>query len=142
MSSRILIVEDESVVALDLRLRLEAMGYTVVGSHATGREAVEGAGRLEPDLVLMDIVLPGGLDGVGAAAEIRARFDIPVVFLTAFSDRPTLERVKTTAPAGYVVKPFDEGALRAAIEVALTRHGLERDLKGLQRRVSSTLPGR
>jgi two-component system, cell cycle sensor histidine kinase and response regulator CckA len=139
VSSRILIVEDESVVALDLRLRLEAMGYTVAGSLSTGREAVETAGRLEPDLVLMDIVLPGGMDGVAAAAEIHSRFDIPIVFLTAFSDRPTLDRVKTTAPAGYVVKPFDEGALRAAIEVALTRHRMELDLKGLQRRLSSTL---
>ncbi|HEX7897207.1 MAG TPA: response regulator [Planctomycetota bacterium] len=139
MNSRILIVEDESVVALDLRQRLEAMGFAVPASVATGREAVDSAGRLEPDLVLMDIVLPGGMDGVAAAAEIRSRFDIPVVFLTAFSDRPTLDRVKATAPAGYVVKPFDEGALRAAIEVALTRHALERDLKGLQRRVSSTL---
>lgn len=139
MSSRILITEDESVVALDLRQRLEALGYEVVGSVSTGRESVELAGRLLPDLILMDIVLAGDMDGVAAAAEIRSRFDLPVVYLTAFSDRPTVERVKATAPAGYVVKPFDEGALRAAIEVAITRHALERDLKSLRDRFTSTL---
>jgi len=141
LSSRILIVEDESVVALDLRQRLESLGYTVVGSVSTGRDAVESAGKLDPDLVLMDIVLAGDMDGVAAAGEIRSRFALPIVYLTAFSDRPTVERVKTTAPAGYVIKPFDEGALRAAIEVALTRHRLEADLKSLRARLASTLRG-
>jgi PAS domain S-box-containing protein len=141
VSSRILIVEDESVVALDLRQRLEALGYEVVGGASTGRDAVDAAGRLQPDLVLMDIVLAGAMDGVAAAGEIRARFDLPVVYLTAFSDGPTIDRVKSTAPAGYVVKPFDEGALRAAIEVGLTRHGLERDLKALRNRLGATLRG-
>lgn len=138
---RILIVEDESVVALDLRQRLESLGYEVVGSVSTGRDAIESAGKLDPDLVLMDIVIAGEMDGVAAAGEIRTRFDLPIVYLTAFSDRPTVERVKTTAPAGYVLKPFDEGALRAAIEVGLTRHRLERDLKSLRARLASTLRG-
>ena len=88
-----------------------------------GNEAVEKAAEMRPDLVLMDIRLKGAMNGVEAAQEIRARFDIPVVYLTALADENTLQRAKVTEPCGYISKPFGERELQAAIEIALQRHG-------------------
>jgi signal transduction histidine kinase/CheY-like chemotaxis protein len=118
---RILVVEDDLIVGLDLQHRLEDMGYEVLAVVATGLEAIEQAKTVTPDLVLMDIKLSGDMDGVEAAERIRENLDVPVVFVTAFADEPTTTRIKAIAPYGYVVKPFQKGALRAVIESALTR---------------------
>ena len=104
---QVLIVEDEAIVSMDLRYKLEALGYSVPAEIRSGEEAVEAASRLRPDLVLMDIKLSGVMDGIVAAAQIRERFDIPVVYLTAYADEATLERAKVTEPFGYLLKPLD-----------------------------------
>lgn len=127
--SEILIVEDESIVALDLEARLVRMGYQVVGIAFSGEEAIRLAAQNRPTLVLMDIRLRGGMDGVETAAQIRARYGIPVAYLTAYADEPTLQRAKVTEPLGYLVKPFEERDLRSTIEMALYRIEMERSAK-------------
>ena len=119
---RLLIVEDESIVQLHLQEVLVDLGYSVIGVAASRAEALECALRLEPDLVLMDIRLEDGDDGIETAREIRQRHGIPVVFLTAYADERTIERAKAIEPAGYIVKPFNEKALQATIATALQKH--------------------
>lgn len=128
-NSRILIAEDEVIVAIDLQSRLEALGYTVVDTVISGEQAREKALKLHPDLVLMDIRLSGDMDGIEAAETIRAQFDIPIVFVTAYADSSTLQRAKITGPYGYIVKPFDERDLHATLEIALYKHRLEYTLR-------------
>jgi DNA-binding NtrC family response regulator len=125
-SARILIVEDEFAVAMELEDHLDALGYTVVDHVMTGAEAVDRAATTDPDLVLMDVRLDGPMDGVEAAQTIRESHPIPVVFVTAYSDDETLQRATDTTPYGYVVKPFEERELYAAVEVALQTHALQR----------------
>lgn len=132
--TRILVVEDESIVALDIQERLESLGYEVPATVGSGEKAVDQAGMLRPDLVLMDIQLQGRMDGVEAARQIRQRFDIPVIYLTANADHPTVQRAKVTEPFGYVIKPFEERELHTNIEVALYRHQAERKLKESEER--------
>ncbi len=126
---RILVVEDEGIVALDMQNRLRRLGYFVCALTASGEDGVSKAAELRPDLVLMDINLRGDMDGVAAAHEIRARLDIPVVYVTAYSDDATLERAKITEPFGYILKPFEDRGLRATIEMALFKHEAEQKLK-------------
>ncbi len=116
---QILVVEDEAVVSMDLRYKLEAMGYSVPAEIRSGEEAVEASSQLCPDLVLMDIRLSGAMDGIDAAQEIRRRFNIPIVYLTSHADEDTLERAKTTEPSGYILKPFYDAELRAVVEMAI-----------------------
>ena len=132
--ARILVVEDESIVAADIQDRLESLGYEVPTTVASGEKAVEEAGSLRPDLVLMDIQLKGRMDGVEAADQIRQRFGIPVIYLTANADHPTVQRAKLTEPFGYVIKPFEERELHTAIEVALYKHNAEQTLKESEER--------
>ena len=120
--ARILVVEDEFVVALDIQTRLIRMGYQVIGRCATGEDAVLLALETKPDLLLMDIMLAGRLNGIGAAQQIRSKFDVPVIFLTAYSDDATLRLSKLAEPFGYIVKPFDERTLRTTIEISLDRY--------------------
>ncbi len=116
----VLIVEDETIVAADLALKLEQLGFEVVGTAAKGEEAVESAYRLKPEVVLMDIRLKGAMDGIEAAEAIQCRHNAPVViYMTAYSDDATLERAKLTEPYGYILKPFEERELLAAIKMAL-----------------------
>jgi len=128
-NARILVVEDESIVAMDIQTRLGRLGYTVVGHAATGDEAVKKAEETRPDLVLMDIRLQGDMDGVEAAAQVRSRFNIPVVYVTAFSDEETLHRAKVTEPFGYILKPFETRELLTAIEMGLYKHRGEQALR-------------
>ncbi|AKB78711.1 response regulator receiver [Methanosarcina horonobensis HB-1 = JCM 15518] len=123
---RILIVEDEHIVAMGIKRMLKGLGYTVTGVASSGEDAISKAESTFPDLVLMDIMLKGELDGVEAAKEIKERFDVPVVYLTAYSDSNILERVKKTGPFGYIVKPFDEKDLHSNIEIALHRYRKEK----------------
>jgi PAS domain S-box-containing protein len=133
-SATILVVEDERITAEDIRAGLEFAGYKVPAICSTGEDAVRQAGRLEPDLVLMDIKLEGEMDGIEAAAQIRKDYDIPVIYLTAYSDEKTVERAKLTEPSGFLVKgqgmltkPFEESELHAAIEITLYRHQMEKE---------------
>jgi signal transduction histidine kinase/CheY-like chemotaxis protein len=135
----ILVVEDENVVAMDLVSSLEKLHYPVVGVAASGAEAVELAGRRAPGLVLMDIHLRGGIDGIEAAQAIQRDLFIPVVFLSAFSDEATLERARMTHPFGYVVKPFNDREVEVAIQIALDRHRMEMALRESERRLDAVL---
>jgi CheY-like chemotaxis protein len=118
---KLFIVEDEGVVALDLKGRLESLNYQVVGVEASATKAIRRVGKTHPDLVLMDIMLDGEFDGIQAADYIGRHYDIPVVFLTANSDPKTLERAKAAGPFGYLLKPFQERVLQTAIEMAIYR---------------------
>ena len=123
-NARIFIVEDDALVATDMEECLEHLGYEVCGLSSTGEEAAVEIDKCRPDLVLMDIILDGKWDGVQTATEVR-KLNIPVVFVTAHADESTLKRVSVTQPYGYVIKPFEELEVRAAIELALTRHASE-----------------
>ncbi len=125
----ILIVEDEQIVAVDIRSHLERLGYRVVGTAGSGEEACRMAAALEPDLVLMDIRIDGPMDGIEAARRIRRSRQIPVVFLTAYADVDTLERAKLIEPYGYIVKPFTERELHVAVQVALHKGAVDRQLR-------------
>ncbi|HEY6873500.1 MAG TPA: ATP-binding protein [Geobacteraceae bacterium] len=142
--SRILVVEDDDVVADYLKLCLLLMGHTVVGICSYGDEAVEKALELQPDLILMDIKLRGDMSGLDAAAIIRSTNDIPVVYLTAYGDDVILHSAKVTDPFGYLLKPFKENELRTVIEIAMTRHRMEKALKEREasyRILAENLPG-
>ncbi|WP_461680589.1 two-component system response regulator [Solidesulfovibrio sp.] len=138
---RILVVEDERVVALDLKSILRRLGYTLAGITTSGTEAVELCESLKPDLVLMDIFLAGAMDGVEAACLIQTECDIPVIYLTAHTDSATLERAKRTAPYGYVLKPVDKDWLRTAVEVALFKHHTEQELRRSEQRYRELFSG-
>ncbi|MBI3608267.1 MAG: response regulator [Nitrospirae bacterium] len=118
----ILVVEDQLIVSKDIQTRLKGMGYDVAGAVSSGEEAISKTAETRPDLVLMDIILKGAIDGIQAAQAIRDRLDIPIIYLTAHSDDTTLERANLTEPRGYVLKPFEDRALRATIELALYQH--------------------
>ncbi|HLY18122.1 MAG TPA: response regulator [Bryobacteraceae bacterium] len=136
---RIMVVEDEKVVAADIAACVEGLGYEVVGSAASGTEAVRLAVQTEPDLVLMDIKLKGLVDGIEVAGALYDQLRIPVVYLTAHADAEILERAKKTAPSGYVLKPFDDRALRTAIEIAFDRHRRERQLIEVGERLATAI---
>lgn len=125
----ILIVEDEMLVAADLRYHLTNMGYTIAESLTTGEKAVQWLETNRPDLILMDIQLAGAIDGITAAELICARFNIPVIYLTAFADEETFRRAKLIQTFGYIIKPFSSLDLRTAIEMALYKHRMETALR-------------
>jgi len=136
---RILVVEDEQIVAEDIRRSLLRLGYEVVGVVSTGTEALRRVRTLQPDLVLMDIVLRAPLNGITAAQKIHEMYEIPVVYLTAYDDAETLERAKKTEPYGYILKPFDQRTLQTTIEMALYKHRMEKELKEREMWFSTTL---
>ncbi len=138
---RILVVEDEAIVALDLTSRLKMIGYEIVGTAATGADAIAKAIELRPDLMLMDIILKGEMDGIQASEVIRAKLGIPIIFLTACADDATLERAKITEPFGYLLKPFEERELHSHIEIALYKHKMERKLRESEERYSLATQG-
>ena len=128
VARRILIVEDQRLIAADLENTLKKLGYVVVGNVASGEDAISKSEELRPELVLMDVRLRGKMDGIQAAEVIRDRFNLPVVYLTAYADEETILRAKKTTPFGYLVKPFNERELRATIEIAFYTHQMERTL--------------
>ena len=127
--TKILVIEDEAIVAESLRIKLKKMGYIVISTASSGDEAIKKTEEFLPDLVLMDIVLQGEMDGIEAARQIRTNFNIPVIYLTAYSDEMTLLRAKITEPFGYIIKPFKERELQVAIEISLFKYDMERKLK-------------
>jgi DNA-binding NarL/FixJ family response regulator len=124
-----MVVDDEAVIALRLQQRLTSMGFDVTGVAYSGEEAVETARDLRPDLILMDIMIPGKLDGIAAAKIVKAELDIPVVFLTAHSEDKIIERAKQAEPYGYILKPFQDRELKATVEIALYKKDMEQRLK-------------
>ena len=133
MAVRILVVEDEAIVAEDLRVSLETLGYEVCGTVDSGEAALEQTESLQPDLVLMDIVLAGEMSGTDAGGCIRQRFRIPVVYLTAYTDDETLTRAVVSDPAGYITKPFDDKELRSVIEIACHKARLDSERRQAER---------
>jgi len=125
----VLIVEDEPIVVLDMKSRLRKLGYQVVADARTGEEAVSTAKELRPDVVLMDIQLEGEMDGIDAAEEIRHQIDAPVIFVTANTDDETRARAKTSQASGYILKPFNEREIEVIIEMALSKHQADRELR-------------
>jgi CheY-like chemotaxis protein len=136
---RILVVEDESLVALDIKMRLVQLGYEVPSTVSTGEQAIAAAGELKPDLVLMDISLKGLMRGTEAAQKIHAAFDIPIIFLTAYADDKTLDEAKLAEPFGYLTKPLDEVELRVMLEIALYKAAAENERKQLTLRLQKAL---
>ena len=125
----ILVVEDESIVAKDIQVCLRKLGYDVVGVVSSGEEAVEKAEEFDLDLIMMDIMLKGEMSGIEAAEIIRKKKSIPVIFLTAYTDRNTVDKAKETEPFGYIIKPFKEIDIQTAIEIALYKHSREMVVK-------------
>ncbi|TVP64241.1 MAG: hybrid sensor histidine kinase/response regulator [Nodularia sp. (in: Bacteria)] len=138
-NTKIVIVEDEAIVAKDLRNRLQKFGYIVVAIASSGQEAINKSLEMCPDLVLMDIRLKGQMDGIEAADEIHKHLDIPIIYLTAYADEKTLDRAKITEPFGYLLKPFKERELQINIEIALTKHKLEKQLRTQHKWLSTLL---
>ena len=134
---KLLIVEDEIIVARQLSNSLKKLNYEVVAIATSGEEGIEKTALTQPDLVLMDIVMPGEIDGIDAAEEIRRRFSIPVVFLTAYADRETVGRAAMTDPFGYILKPFQPKDLYATIQVALRKHQVEKELEAAKQKAEA-----
>lgn len=122
--ARILVVEDEVIVARTIASQLSQLGYIVTGTASSGKVAIAKASETQPELVLMDIILKGEMDGIATAIQIREQLDVPIIYLTAYGDEHTLERAKITQPFGYIVKPFTTKDLRIAIEIGLLKHQL------------------
>ena len=140
-TATILVVEDEAITAKDLQATLEDLGYAVCGTASSGAEAVQKAEADRPDLVLMDIVLQGTMDGIEAAQQIRTRLGIPVVYLTAHSDTETIRRASITEPYGYIVKPFTERELHSNIEISLYKGRMDRLYQESCERIEKNLRG-
>ncbi len=138
--SKIMIVEDEWITADDIRMSLQSLGYTVSSVVSSGEEAIKKAEGDRPDLVLMDIVLKGEMDGIEAASQIRSCYDIPIIYLTAYADEKILERARITETFGYIVKTFVNEDLKIAIEIALYKHRVEKERKKLIEELQGALP--
>lgn len=128
-NENILIVEDENIVAKDIQLSLKKLGYNVAGICSSGKEAIEAVAEKNPDLVLMDIMLKGPMNGIEATEEIRQKFDKPIIYLTAYADESTMVKAKITEPYGYIIKPFKEIDLHTAIEMAIYKHKKVNEIK-------------
>ncbi len=137
--ARIMVVEDEAVISMEIQDRLTKMGHSICGTAASGEEAVSIATAKRPDLILMDVQLRGEVDGVQTAKRIRDLIEIPVIYLTAFADDRTVERAKLTQPFGYLIKPFSEKELYAAIEMALYKNSMEARVRDSERRYATTI---
>jgi two-component system, response regulator PdtaR len=137
--ARILVVEDEAIVAMDIADTLRNIGHEVTDTVPSGEQAIASTKENRPDVILMDIGLKGEMDGIETAEKIRSQYCIPVIFLTAYADEKTLERAKITAPCGYLTKPFEETDLRIAVEVGLYRAKLESEREVLIRELREAL---
>ncbi len=136
---RILIVEDQNITAMDIRQTVQELGYEAIGPVASGNDAVTCALAQRPDVVLMDIMLKGPMDGIEAAQAIRSQYRCPVIYVTAHSDEPTLDRAMITEPFGYILKPINKRELHTAIEMALCRHKLEQGLRESEERYRTAI---
>lgn len=135
MSKSILVVEDEYIVSRELQQRLRDLGYEIAGEAITGEQAILNAREKKPDLILMDIKLKGGMDGIEAATIIKRGGNIPIIYLTAFADEKTIERAKLTEPFGYMIKPFDERDLKSTLEIAFYKHEMEQEISNMNEKL-------
>ena len=126
---KILVAEDETIVAMDLKRRLTSLGYQVINISASGEDCISKSLELKPDLILMDIILKGSIDGIKAAEIIKSKLNIPIVYLTAHTDENTIQRAKITGPYGYILKPYEIRDLHSTIEIALYKAQMERQLE-------------
>ncbi len=138
-ASSILIVEDEFVIAKDVETSLKNVGYMVCAIVPSGEEAIAEIEKEKPDLVLMDIILKGAIDGIEAAGQIGSQFNIPIVYLTAYADEDTFKRAKITEPYSYIIKPFNDRELNIAIEIALYKHQMKEKQEQLITELQSAL---
>ncbi|MCK5742235.1 MAG: response regulator, partial [Chlorobi bacterium] len=136
---KILLVEDERIVAQDMRNRLEDLGYTVPAIVPSGEKVLDIIRQTDPDLILMDIKLEGDIDGIRAAELVKEHKDIPIIFLTAYADDNTLKRAKATEPLAYLIKPFDDVSVQISIEIALHKHKADRKIKESRNLLQMTL---
>ncbi len=127
--TKVLIVEDEKLIALDLRNKLEDLGYTVAGIASYYKEAVERIEKTKPDIVLLDIRLDHHTDGIKIAEQIRMHFKIPFIYMTAYADEGTLEAAKRTAPYGYILKPVEDKEIHTSIQMVLYKHKMEDNIR-------------
>jgi len=137
--SRVAVVEDEGIVALQIKSKLEQKGYEVVGIFASGEELLETVASLKPDLIMMDMTLQGELDGIDTSRRLSEQYDIPVVYLTAHSEENTIERAGATLPYGYLLKPFDAQELHITIQMALFKHKSDKEKKELTEKLRQAL---
>ena len=126
--AKILIVEDEWIIANDIKNSLMDSGFMVTGIASSGEEAIEKATEEKPDLILMDIMLPGKMNGIAATKAIRAKKDIPVIYLTAYDNQYLVDNAKKTDNYGYLLKPFNDKELRIAIDMALHKHAKDQKI--------------
>ncbi|MEO9533551.1 MAG: response regulator [Crocinitomicaceae bacterium] len=126
--TNVLVVEDESIVSKDIQHSLKKLGYNVVGAASTGERAFELAASEKPDIILMDIMLKGDINGIETASRVKEELQIPVIYLTAYADESTLEKAKVTEPYGYIIKPFKEVDLHTSIEMALYKFSKEKEV--------------
>ncbi|MBD3636175.1 MAG: response regulator [Crocinitomicaceae bacterium] len=126
--TNVLVVEDESIVSKDIQHSLKKLGYNVVGAASTGERAFELASSEKPDIILMDIMLKGEMNGIDTAQKVKEELQIPVIYLTAYADESTLEKAKVTEPYGYIIKPFKEVDLHTSIEMALYKFSKEKEV--------------
>jgi PAS domain S-box-containing protein len=138
-STKVLVVEDEVIVAKTITSQLKQLGYIVTATASSGETAIAKVVETQPDLILMDIVLKGSMDGITTAAHIRQQSDVPIIYLTAYADDSTLQRVKETYPFGYIVKPCTVDDLRVAIEIGLHKHQVARDLQNNRDQLATLL---
>lgn len=141
MKKRIMVVEDEGITAMNISRILEGLGYIVTSIAVSGEDAVDAAAGDRPDLILMDIVLKGKMTGIEAAEKIRSIYYVPIIYVTAYSDESMLKRIKETEPTGYIVKPFEERELRAALEIAFYKHEMETRLRESENRFREVVEG-
>ncbi len=139
--ARILVVEDEKITARNIKNKLVKLGYDVPVTVSSGEEAIQKAGETRPDLVLMDIQLKRDMNGIQAAEQIRTRFNIPIIYLTAYTDEDTLEQAKVTEPYSYIIKPFQAKELQTNIEIALYKHKMEKKLHESEKRYRMLFTG-
>ena len=127
---KVLIVEDEKVVALDLKRRLSKLGYSVIGTASNADKVIELLKESLPDVILMDIHIQGDKDGIELAEIINANYSLPIIYLTAYSEEATLDRARSTRPYGYLLKPFSERELHVAIQVSMERFESDEKVRG------------
>ena len=138
-AAKILVVEDDKNVAAVLEARLESFGYDVCDIAASGQRAIDSAFRLDPDIILMDILLEGEMNGIEAASQIKEQSDVPIIFLTCLNDPDVLARAIDTNPYGYLVKPYDNAALKSSIEITLIKHQADKEKEELIARLEDAL---
>lgn len=129
IKTKILIVEDEMILASDVKYQLEELGYNVVGIVNNGKDAIKLTLETDPDVILMDIVIKGDIDGIETAQQINKLYNIPIIYTTAYFDEEILERAKKTEPYGYIIKPYQEGQIHTAILMAIHRHQQDQQIR-------------